>query len=111
MCLGRYRLLDWRERGSKNLEVLEYRSHPDYHNHYHTADADLAVIVLRDRVVLTPRIQPLCLWSGPADLHHIVGRAGYVIGWGKDERGNQHLKEPRMAQVPIVSQVKKNSRC
>ncbi|XP_043267089.1 serine protease gd-like isoform X2 [Venturia canescens] len=103
VSLGRYHLHEWREQGSQSLEVLKFRGHPDYGNPF-SADADIALITLRKKVQFTPKIQPLCLWNEPSTLERIVRLSGYVVGWGKDEDGHQHLKEPRMAVAPIVSQ-------
>ena len=108
VSVGRYHLRQWREKGSKNIEVREYIVHPEYRNRYN-ADADIAIIKLREKVTFTPRIQPLCLWNGLMSLESVVGRNGNVVGWGKDESGNQRLSEPRMVEMPIVSQVKKTS--
>ncbi|KAK2580271.1 hypothetical protein KPH14_012519 [Odynerus spinipes] len=106
VSLGRYRLREWREPGSVNREVEEYRLHPNYKGDYkdQTADSDLAVLILREPVEFSPFIKPVCLWSGSTDLRDIVGFSGYVVGWGRDEFGNPYLAEPRMSMVPIVSQ-------
>lgn len=105
VSVGRYRLRDWRERGSVNREVAEYRLHPDY-NRGDSADADLAIIVLRERVEFSAAIKPICLWSGSMSLDSVVGKVGHVVGWGRDELGNPYLQEPRESKSPIVSQVK-----
>lgn len=105
VSLGRYHLRKWREPGSQSHEVLTFRKHPDYGNAF-SADADIAVITLRTRVEFTPKIQPLCLWNGPITLERIVLLNSYVVGWGKDENGQQYSKEPRVAVAPIVSQVR-----
>ncbi|XP_066592848.1 serine protease gd-like [Prorops nasuta] len=103
ISLGRYRLRDWREKGSVNREVRTYYFHPDY-KHRGSADSDLAIIVLRESVEFSRMIQPLCLWNGSPDLQPVVGKSGYVVGWGRDEFGNPYLSEPRMSTIPIVSQ-------
>lgn len=106
VSLGRYRLREWREPGSVNREVEEYRFHPDYKGDVkdQTADSDLAIMILREPVEFSPFIKPICLWSGSTDLRDVVGLSGYVVGWGRDEFGNPYLAEPRMTRVPIVSQ-------
>lgn len=95
---------NWRERDSQTLEVNEWITHPEYDN-LGSAHGDLALLVLRDRVKMNSMVQPICLWSGSIDLERVVGRTGYVVGWGKDESGNQHFAEPRVAEAPIVPQV------
>lgn len=112
VSLGRYRLRDWREKGSVNREVKEYTLHPDYKGDAKdpTADADLAIITLWEPVKFSDFIKPICLWSGSNDLRDIVGSRGYVIGWGQDEFG-RYLTDPHMAIVPIVSQVRRFTFC
>ncbi|CAK9810711.1 Serine protease gd [Anthophora quadrimaculata] len=103
VSLGRYRLQEWREKGSANREVAEYRLHPDY-NTRGNADADLAVMILREKVEYNLVIKPICLWASSTNLENVVGKFGYVVGWGYDELGNQYAQEPRQTTAPIVSQ-------
>lgn len=105
VSLGRYRLRDFLEAGSVNMEIARYTIHPDY-LHQETGDSDLAILVLRNPVEFSPTIKPICMWNGPIDLQSAINKIGYVVGWGRDEFGNPYLAEPRMAKVPIVSQVK-----
>ncbi|XP_015432594.1 PREDICTED: serine protease gd-like [Dufourea novaeangliae] len=109
VALGRYQLLNFHEKGSVNADVAEYRIHPDYKSQVTSestisADSDLAVLVLRERVEYSGLIKPICLWSGPIDLSYVVGKVGTVVGWGRDENGNQYLQEPRMINARIASQ-------
>ncbi|EFN68359.1 Serine protease gd [Camponotus floridanus] len=101
--LGRYRLQEWHEAGSLNIEIASYTLHPDY-NHGGSGDSDLAILTLRTPVEFSPRIKPICMWYDSIDLQSVVDKAGYVVGWGKDELGHAYVQEPRMAKVPIVSQ-------
>ncbi|XP_032683410.1 serine protease gd-like [Odontomachus brunneus] len=101
--LGRYRLRNWRETGSINQEIISYMFHPDY-THQDTGDSDLAILVLKDFVEYSPKIRPICLWTGSSNLQNVVNKFGYVVGWGKDDFGKPHLTEPRMTREPIVSQ-------
>nr|AYI57640.1 hypothetical protein [Ampulex compressa] len=103
VSLGRYRLRDWKEKGSVNREVAEYRYHPDYEGRAN-ADSDLAIIILRESVQYSRAIKPICLWAGSSDLSNVIGKSGYVVGWGRDELGNPYVQEPRMIKLPIVSQ-------
>ncbi|XP_033299819.1 proclotting enzyme-like isoform X1 [Bombus bifarius] len=103
VSLGRYRLRDWREKGSENREIIEYKVHPDFIAGGN-ADADLAILMLRERVEFNSMIKPICLWSGSSLLLNVVGKVGYVVGWGRDELGNPYVQEPRQIKVPIVAQ-------
>lgn len=103
VSLGRYRLREWSEEGSVNREIAAYQLHPNY-DKGGNADADLAVLSLREKVEYNDVIRPICLWTGPALLASVVGKSGYVVGWGRDENGNRHLQEPRQIKAPIVRQ-------
>ncbi|KAG5310111.1 GD protease, partial [Acromyrmex insinuator] len=102
VALGRFNLFGFREVGTINREVASYTIHPDY-THKTTGDSDLAILNLRKPVEYNHFIKPICLWSGSSDLHDIVSRRGYVVGWGKDEFGHRYTDHPRMAIMPIVS--------
>lgn len=104
MSVGRYNLNNWQEKNTQNSKVKEIYIHPEYKN-YNSAHGDLALFILQDKIKMNSIIQPLCLWSGPTNLEMIVHHPGYIVGWGRDERGNQYSTEPRVTQVPIVSQV------
>lgn len=109
VSLGRFNLYDWDEQGSLNVDVFKYYIHPDYVNPL-SADSDLAVLKLAERVQYTPRIRPVCLWMGKPNLESVVGRSGYAVGWRKDKPNDQRSIEPQMSKVPIVSQVNINFR-
>ena len=89
VALGRFNLFGFREVGTVNREVASYTIHPDY-THSISSDSDLAILNLREPVEYNYFIKPICLWSGPSDLHNIISRRGYVVGWGKDEFGHDH---------------------
>lgn len=105
VSLGRYQLRNWHEAGSVNMEIASYTLHPDY-IHQESGDSDLAILTLRTPVEFSPTIKPICMWHGSSDLQSAVNKIGYVVGWGRDEFGNPYVAEPRMAKVPIVSQVR-----
>jgi len=105
VALGRFNLRQWRERGTINREVASYTIHPDYTNE-DSGDSDLAILILRTAVEYSLFIKPICLWIGSNNLDEVVNRTGYVVGWGQDEFGNPNTAEPRMARVPIVSEVR-----
>lgn len=104
VAFGNFNSRQWTESGI-NRQVARYRIHPDY-KHTNSADSDLAILTLRMPIEYSPFIRPICLWSGSSDLQDIVNRFGYVVGWGKDQLGNDYNDEPRMAKMLIKSQVK-----
>ncbi|XP_071564067.1 ovochymase-2-like [Temnothorax nylanderi] len=103
VALGRFRLREWHEPESVNREVASFKIHPEY-AHTINGDSDLAILTLRTPVEFSLFIKPICLWSGSTDLQNVIGRTGYVVGWGQDEHGHHYTDKPRMASVPIVSQ-------
>lgn len=105
MALGRFNLRQWRERGAVNREVASYKIHPDY-AHTTTGDSDLAILTLRTPVEFSPFIRPICLWFDSTNLQNVIDKIGSVVGWGEDELGHPYTEAPRMARVPIVSQVR-----
>ncbi|XP_072748640.1 serine protease gd isoform X1 [Anoplolepis gracilipes] len=103
VSLGRYQLRNWHEQGSVNREISNYILHPDY-LHQGSGDSDLAILILRTSVEFSPTIRPICLWYDSIDLQRVVNKTGYVVGWGRDEFGSLYTAEPRITNVPIVSQ-------
>ncbi|XP_012521487.1 serine protease gd isoform X2 [Monomorium pharaonis] len=117
VAFGKLNSRHWRDKGTIIREVGDYEIHPDY-AHAATADSDLAILMLRTPVDFSPFIKPICLWFGPFNLQNVIGRTGYVVGWGESptqtEVGfsgfNPYIDEPRMARMPIVSQEDCHSR-
>ncbi|CAL7944455.1 unnamed protein product [Xylocopa violacea] len=103
VSVGRYDLRDWRQKGSVNSDVAEYRIHPDFSYTDISNDADLAVAILRDKVEYGPLIRPCCLWSWSADLNVLRGKYGTVVGWDLNELGEYNSK-PKWITASIVSQ-------
>lgn len=50
--------------------------HPDYRRE--DLEADLAILILKEPVVYTLYVQPICLWHFSVDLNEIVGQIGTV---------------------------------
>ncbi|KAG5330456.1 GD protease, partial [Acromyrmex heyeri] len=104
VALGRFKLHEWKEVGTVNREVASYKVHPDYVHTGITSDSDLAILILRTAVEYSPFIRPVCLWSSNStNLQNIIGKTGYIVGWGEDEAGHPYTEEPRMAKVSIAS--------
>ncbi|XP_011057378.1 PREDICTED: transmembrane protease serine 11D-like isoform X1 [Acromyrmex echinatior] len=103
VALGRFKLHEWKE-GTVNRKIASYKVHPDYVHTGTTSDSDLAILILRTAVEYSPSIRPVCLWSSNStNLQNIIGKTGYIVGWGEDEAGHPYTEEPRMAKVSIAS--------
>ncbi|KAG5873749.1 hypothetical protein JTB14_008321 [Gonioctena quinquepunctata] len=103
LILGKLNIQKWvLSDGEKMVEPESIHIHPDYKDF--SGDADVAILVLGDKLEFTKYIRPLCLWTGKTELEKVVGKKGTVVGWGKDENGLIMTEEPKQIQLPIVSQ-------
>lgn len=103
--LGRHNILDRMEAGVKAAGVKQIVIHSDYLSKDTSYDADIAVIIMQERVTFTEFIRPICLWNGSDNLSIIDGLMGTVIGWGKDGEGNILSPEPKKISIPVVSEA------
>lgn len=79
--------------------------HPDYKQTDQTsADADIALIVLKQTIKFTQYIRPACLWKGNIEINDIVSQSGIVVGWGRDKSGIIS-STPNKVEMPIVSEA------
>ncbi|CAH1112439.1 unnamed protein product [Psylliodes chrysocephalus] len=105
LILGKLNIQKWIPvNGEKIVEPTAIYIHPDYESL--TSDADIAIIILSDFLQFTKYIRPICLWRGDTNLERVVGHAGTVVGWGKDESGVLMTEEPKQTNLPVVSQEK-----
>lgn len=73
VILGKLNLQKWVPTNQERIiEPESIIVHPDYEPLI--SDADIAVIVLSEKVKFTRYIRPLCLWSVGTDLKNIVGK-------------------------------------
>ena len=75
--------------------------HPHYNpNSY---DSDVALIQLKDAIVYTDYVQPICLPSSASDfdlLHPNV--TGTITGWGSRKASRRTASRLQEAEVPII---------
>lgn len=83
-------------------DVEEIRIHPQYLNKNY--DNDLALLRLNTPVVYSKYILPICL---PTKDLQIIGKRGYVTGWGRIYDGGPEPSLLNQVDVPILS----NSEC
>ncbi|KAH8384150.1 hypothetical protein KR009_012254 [Drosophila setifemur] len=65
-------------------------------------DWDLGLLILREAIVYTRYIQPLCLWSSGMSVPRNEGDTGAVAGWGYD-RTAQKTRFPKTVNVQLVN--------
>ncbi|XP_014228026.1 serine protease gd-like [Trichogramma pretiosum] len=103
VALGIHNIRNEQEPGQIRVGVRSYDFHPDYKNP-DSADSDLAIVKLAERVEFSAQIRPICLWMSRTDLKDVVGKSGYVVGWSLGGNNGRYNPEPRASRVPIVSQ-------
>lgn len=102
LILGKLNIKNWYREIGLQVGVESIDIHPSYQPL--SADADIAVITLSEKVTFTKFIRPICLWSGSNKLKDIEGAQGTVVGWGKDENGDFMTEVPKKVMMPVVSQ-------
>ncbi|XP_011859844.1 PREDICTED: proclotting enzyme-like, partial [Vollenhovia emeryi] len=71
-----------------------------------SSNCDLGMLFLEKPIEFNPIIKPICLWYGSTALEDVMGRTGYVVGWGKVGLGLGHLhtQEQRMVKMTLMNQ-------
>lgn len=105
-------IYDLKQRNSTGTEIEEIVLHPDWKPLDESYDADIAILKLRNAVIFSDSIKPICLW--PANYESIV--KGTVISWSEaeeDDPGYWNYEHdplhtyPRQFNMPIRS----NTQC
>jgi secreted trypsin-like serine protease len=103
--VGKHNLNVSDEPGSVEHSVQEIVLHHDWDYQSPVFDADISILVLRDPVVITRNVEPICL---PRPSYDEVVGTGTVVGWGVSEHseaaGEQHDWTPNELEAPAVSQ-------
>ncbi|KAJ8712725.1 hypothetical protein PYW08_008029 [Mythimna loreyi] len=100
--LGVHNLNDWNDEITETRALQAATVHEEYNPN--TLQNDIVLLTLDKAVRFNHFIRPACLWAGNTDLSLVVGKNGFVAGWGDqgvDGIGVQG--EPRMVNIPIVS--------
>lgn len=105
LWLGRYSLIDWSEVGAISSNVEEIIIHVDYKRQRESYDADIALLVMNKQVEFNQYVRPVCLWSGPPNIHEVEGKKGTVVGWGKDGTDRIVSNIPKRIDLPIVNSI------
>uniref|UniRef100_A0A1L8DQJ0 Putative trypsin-like serine protease n=2 Tax=Nyssomyia neivai TaxID=330878 RepID=A0A1L8DQJ0_9DIPT len=102
IILGQYNLKRPQDQGTQIVYPESVNIHPKYQK-LNKIDSDIAIIVMPERIRFTTYIRAACLWKGPEDKNSIVGRLGFIAGWGRDENGNFFTELPKQSEIPVVS--------
>ncbi|XP_055678836.1 serine protease gd-like isoform X4 [Lutzomyia longipalpis] len=102
IILGQYNLKRPQDKVTKIVYPQSVNIHPDYQK-LNKIDSDIAIVVIPERVRFTTYIRPACLWKGPETKTSLVGKTGFIAGWGRDENGNFFTVLPKQSKIPVVS--------
>ena len=78
---GKYDLSKNNERGSLNAYPLEIKIHSDWKYFTEKYEADIALILLENKIQFSPSIYPICLWN--KNNPEPSTKEGVIVGWGK----------------------------
>lgn len=67
-----------------------------------TLENDIALLKLVGEIAQTDYVKPVCFWTGGDAEELVVGKNGYIAGWGRDEK-NELSDELKSVVMPIVS--------
>jgi secreted trypsin-like serine protease len=80
-----------------------FRIHPDWDYDSTKYDADIAVLVLKNKITYGPYIQPACL---PAPSTSVFNIRGTVVGYGLSENSNTNEDRPKFVEIPSIDNEK-----
>lgn len=104
LFLGRYNIVNSKENEVRTSSVDQILIHEDYMVNEGSADADIALAIMRQKVEYSDYIRPICLWEGSDNLS-IIGQFGTVIGWTRVDTGLVVTPELTKINLPIVSEA------
>ncbi|CAG9811188.1 unnamed protein product [Chironomus riparius] len=106
VLVGVHDLNDRFEIGRSPNAVQSIILHPDWNPKTEAFDADIAVLVLEEKVTFTKYIQPVCLIDPSSFLTTL--NSGVVVGYGKSEdKSKVHENIPKILNFPMH----KNDQC
>ena len=65
--------------------------------------SDVAILTLEKPLILTSKVNPICLPSLDESRETYEGKTAIVAGWGKTETGETSEKQLMHVEVPIIS--------
>ena len=65
--------------------------------------SDVAILTLEKPIVLSPKINPICLPSDAEAMKTYVGKEAIAAGWGVTESGNTSMQQQMQVKIPIIS--------
>ncbi|KAJ6628670.1 Plasma kallikrein [Pseudolycoriella hygida] len=93
--IGRFDLTA-NEETSRKSDIKQIIIHPNWSTNDIRYDADISILMLKNRVEFTDNIQPICL---PSPTDQVFKIKGTVVGYGKSELGGLHENIPRRVEI------------
>lgn len=84
--------------------VSEFIVHSDWNYNAESYDADIAIAVLTRTVTFSKFVKPICLWTNTIGYNDLIGKNGFVAGWGKTEKDAVSTTLPQWTTIPVVSE-------
>ncbi|XP_055641641.1 serine protease gd-like isoform X2 [Toxorhynchites rutilus septentrionalis] len=79
---GMFNIDNFFDDNAKFVDIDAIVPHEEYIHGDRLNDADVAVLRMTRELEYSDYIIPICLWQGDNDLTWVVGKEGYVAGWG-----------------------------
>lgn len=73
--------------------------HEDWNPFVESYDADIALLIMDDELLLSKYIKPVCLWTFTTEPDVNVG---FIAGWGKTSSASHYETTPKQLKVPII---------
>lgn len=99
LMFGAYNLNE--KSGAQFRTPSEIILHDDWNPFVETYDADIALLIMDNEVLLSKLITPICIWDSAKDPKT---QSGITAGWGKANSEASHEMIPKQLSVPIKSQ-------
>jgi secreted trypsin-like serine protease len=104
--LGKHDLDNFNESGSRNVSVSKIILHPEWNVTQDNFNADIAIVILNEKIEFTRFIRPICLPEQDNNEADVVG-LGWIAGWGRRHQGERHASKPSELEIPAI----KPARC
>nr|XP_019933100.2 polyserase-2-like [Aedes albopictus] len=100
--VGRFNIAEQHEEQGWDHEVEQVLPHREYKPL--SFENDIAILKLKVPVIMTPYVQPICLWKRDDGivLPNVYGSIGTVVGWGLTENDTV-ASTLNQAMMPVVS--------
>jgi secreted trypsin-like serine protease len=97
--IGKYDLNEEQESGATRGTFSSIRIHPDWDANSTRYDADIAVLVFKDKITFRTYIQAACL---PEPTTNVFNIRGTIVGYGLTETSSTNVDRPKFVEIPSI---------